>query len=131
MMATSYIIRDKFDKPWFFVLPFVENSLLSIGFLLFLRQRDEKANGLSHWIKIVTPPTRGVRFVFFAFLPHFYITCQNSLHGTSTMDSLEIRGAKKQMRTYVFKLYCSKRNKHIPSKPNLAGSIYNHLAGCV
>jgi hypothetical protein len=24
-------------------------------------------------MKIATPPTRGVRFVFFAFLPHIYI----------------------------------------------------------
>jgi putative transposase len=31
------------------------------------------------------------------------------------------------MKTYVFKLYCSKRNKHLDRKINLAGSIYNHL----
>jgi putative transposase len=34
---------------------------------------------------------------------------------------------KKQMRTYVFKFYCSKRNKHIHRKLNLVGSIHNHL----
>ncbi|MDR2529839.1 MAG: hypothetical protein LBD04_12625 [Synergistaceae bacterium] len=31
------------------------------------------------------------------------------------------------MRTCVFKLYCSKPNKRIHRKLNLAGSIYNHL----
>ena len=31
------------------------------------------------------------------------------------------------MRTYVFKLYNSKRNKHLNKAINLAGSIYNHL----
>jgi putative transposase len=43
-------------------------------------------------------------------------------------DGPEIhRGTKKQMRTYVFKLYRAKKNKHINRKINLAGSIYNHL----
>ena len=31
------------------------------------------------------------------------------------------------MRTYVFKMYHSKRNKYLIRKINLAGSIYNHL----
>ena len=31
------------------------------------------------------------------------------------------------MKTYVFKLYHSKQNKHLDRKINLAGSIYNHL----
>jgi putative transposase len=31
------------------------------------------------------------------------------------------------MRTYVFKLYQAKRNKHLHHKISLAGSIYNHL----
>ncbi|MDR1915978.1 MAG: transposase, partial [Synergistaceae bacterium] len=31
------------------------------------------------------------------------------------------------MRTYSFKLYRSKRNKHLNRKINLAGAIYNHL----
>jgi putative transposase len=31
------------------------------------------------------------------------------------------------MRTYVFKLYHSKRNKFLDQKVNLAGTIYNHL----
>jgi putative transposase len=31
------------------------------------------------------------------------------------------------MKAYVFKLYHSKKNKHLGSKVNLAGSIYNHL----
>jgi putative transposase len=30
------------------------------------------------------------------------------------------------MRTYVFKLYHSKRNKRLSRKINLAGHIYNH-----
>jgi putative transposase len=31
------------------------------------------------------------------------------------------------MRTYVFKLYQDKRNRHLHRKISLAGSIYNHL----
>ncbi|MDR1378548.1 MAG: hypothetical protein LBJ36_05800 [Synergistaceae bacterium] len=31
------------------------------------------------------------------------------------------------MRTYIFKLYKAKRNKHLHHKISLAGSIYNHL----
>jgi putative transposase len=31
------------------------------------------------------------------------------------------------MRTYVFKLYQSKRNKYLGEKVNIAGAIYNHL----
>ncbi|MDR1379138.1 MAG: hypothetical protein LBJ36_08815 [Synergistaceae bacterium] len=31
------------------------------------------------------------------------------------------------MRTYVFKLYKAKRNKHLHHKISLAGSIYNYL----
>jgi putative transposase len=31
------------------------------------------------------------------------------------------------MRTYVFKLYHSKKNKRLNGKINIAGSIYNHL----
>ena len=31
------------------------------------------------------------------------------------------------MRTYVFKLYRAKKNKHLSKKINLAGAIYNHL----
>ena len=31
------------------------------------------------------------------------------------------------MRTYVFKLYRAKRNRHLHREINIAGSIYNHL----
>ena len=31
------------------------------------------------------------------------------------------------MRTYTFKLYRSKRNKHLHRKINITGMIYNHL----
>ena len=47
---------------------------------------------------------------------------QNLLSEVSAQGVCQYR-----MKTYVFKLYHSKQNKHLDRKINLAGSIYNHL----
>ncbi|MDR2527700.1 MAG: hypothetical protein LBD04_01600 [Synergistaceae bacterium] len=79
-------------------------------------------------MKIATSPISGVRFVFFGFLPHIYIHAKIPFMVYQPWTRLKYTlRSKKQMRTYVFKLYRSKRNKHIHREFNLAGSIYNHL----
>jgi putative transposase len=60
-------------------------------------------------MKVATPPTSGVSFGFCFLL------------------NTQIHVKLLSMRTYVFKLYRAKKNKHLNKKINIAGSIYNHL----